>query len=500
MTLKRQFAWSMAPLIVVTAINIVSVPLLFRYLGAEAYAIWLYVSTFAGVFGFADLGLGVAVGRFIGVALGKGDRGSVREYWGTGNLIAIPLLAAMAVAFVGIGVLLGPRLVNVSPENISRLRLCFAAGGLALFASFYGQIWAMLLQAHLDFAFANALKIATAVVQIVPGIGIAFLTGNPFPVIVWSMALSMIQLGVMIWYVGRHFQLGFELRSARRARALEMASFTGKTFALLLVNSVFGSVDRLLLGKLATPARFDHYSIAANAGARLQGLAASIMGPVFHNTNQALGGGRSSATAAIYDETFHFLFGWYLLASLWLALWHPVILRLWLGAELGAQVGPLFVPVVVAYSLTAIANISSAQLSALNRLGTALAFNITTALLTIAGVSLGWKLGGVQGVAYGFLCSRIALLAQDIFAIRLMKAGGWFSGRIWLGVLAQAGVAAAFGLVSLFVPRTSLWLLLPAVLHGTVVALWLLRHSLRKFLTGKNGTPNPFQPAIAKQP
>src|SRR5438045_3066228 len=73
MTLKRQFLWSMAPLAVITLVNVFSVPLFYRYLGADLCALWFYVSTFAGMFGFADLGLGVAVGRYIGVALGKGD-------------------------------------------------------------------------------------------------------------------------------------------------------------------------------------------------------------------------------------------------------------------------------------------------------------------------------------------------------------------------------------------------------------------------------------------
>ena len=39
--------------------------------GAELYALWFYVLTFTGAFGFMDLGLGVAVGRYIGVALGR---------------------------------------------------------------------------------------------------------------------------------------------------------------------------------------------------------------------------------------------------------------------------------------------------------------------------------------------------------------------------------------------------------------------------------------------
>ena len=46
-------------------------PLFYRYLGPEMYALWFYVLTFSGLFVFADLGLGSAVGRYMGVALDK---------------------------------------------------------------------------------------------------------------------------------------------------------------------------------------------------------------------------------------------------------------------------------------------------------------------------------------------------------------------------------------------------------------------------------------------
>jgi O-antigen/teichoic acid export membrane protein len=123
----------MAPLIVVSAVNIVSVPLFYRFLGAELYALWFYVLTFTGAFGFMDLGLGVAVGRYVGVALGKNDLQAVREYWGTGNAIAVPLLAAMGTLFAIVGVIFGPRWFNVAPSLTNLLRWSFAAGGVGLF-------------------------------------------------------------------------------------------------------------------------------------------------------------------------------------------------------------------------------------------------------------------------------------------------------------------------------------------------------------------------------
>src|SRR5215831_13857618 len=93
--IKRQSLWGMMPLLVISVVNVVSVPLFLRTLGHDMYALMGYIAVFTGMFGFADLGLGVVVGRYIGVALGKGDQDAVRSYWATGNSIVLPMLLSM---------------------------------------------------------------------------------------------------------------------------------------------------------------------------------------------------------------------------------------------------------------------------------------------------------------------------------------------------------------------------------------------------------------------
>jgi hypothetical protein len=137
------------------------------------------------------------------------------------------------------------------------------------------------------------------------------------------------------------------------------------------------------------------------------------------------------------------------------------------------------VPLIIASCLMAISNISNAQLSSINRLGRAIGFSILGGLLTAGAVVAGWRLGGVVGVAYGFLCARIANVAQDLYAIRLLKAGGWLDIHTWKRMAAQGIVAAVFATPYLFLPKASYWLLIPAALHSGLVTAWLLRNPLR---------------------
>ena len=482
--------WNLLPLLVSAALGLVSLPLFRRYLGDEMFALWYYVISFGSMFGFADLGLGVAVGRYIGVALGKDDAAAVRGYWGTGNLVIIPFLALMAMTFIGLGAWLGPLWFNVSSAHANLLRGCFVAGGCGLFCGYYSQYWLTLTQAHLDFKFIGLWRATTGLLQVVPALGLAWLTRNPLLVAAWSALMALVDLSVFAWHGHRHYRLGLEFGQASLARAREMAAYIGKNFVGLIVNSTFNQIDRQILGKFAPHADYDNYTFAGNLSSRLQTLSAAVMGPVFYNTTRAAGGARNTSAAAIYNETFHFIFDWYLLAALWIGLWHPVLVRVWLvhtmGTELGQQtawqVAPLLTPLAVACCISALANISGAQLASINRLGAAIGFNAAAGVLAAVGVWLGWHRWGILGAAYGFLFSRAAYLAQDLFTIRLLKAGGWLDLRTWRKIGAQGLVMAAFAASYFLFQRDSYWLLIPAALHGGLVALWILRHQWVKFL------------------
>ncbi len=489
MSIKRQTLWSLAPLLVTSAVGFFSLPMFLNYLGDEMYALWNDITIFAGMFGFADLGLGVAVGRYIGVALGKNDPAAVRGYWGTGNLIILPFLLLISLGFIGAGVWLGPKWFNLAPGHVGQLQACFVAGGINLFLSYYGTYWLILSQAHLDFKFIGLVRVVMTLLQILPALALAYFIRSPLWLVVWSTLVSLVQLLIFMAHARRHYNLGMDFKSASRAHAREMAGYTAKMFVGLTVGSFFGSIDRFILSRLASPAAFSPYIFAGNVAQRLQSLSVSVMGPVLYNTSRVAGQAGGQA-ARIYNDSFAFMFEWYLLAALWLGLWHPILLHLWLGHTMGLVkgtataelVGPLIAPLIAACCLTAVANISNSQLASINRLGTTVWFSLAAGLLAITGVVAGWHLAGLTGAAYGFLLSRVALVAQDIYTVRLIQAGGWLNPRTWWQIAAQGLVAAGFALAYRVIPGDSYWLLLPAALHGVGVAAWLLRAPLRRYL------------------
>ncbi len=78
---------------------LISVPLTFRYLGAERYGIWMVLISIITAMGFADLGIGNGLMNAVSEAYGKDDRPLAREY--VTSALALMLCIAAFLAVVG---------------------------------------------------------------------------------------------------------------------------------------------------------------------------------------------------------------------------------------------------------------------------------------------------------------------------------------------------------------------------------------------------------------
>lgn len=415
----------MMPILVTSVVSIISVPLYFRVLGNEMYAMWFYVGTLTGAFGFMDLGVGVAVGRFIGVAMGRNDREAVAEYWATGNAIVLPFVLFFAVVFVVVGGIWGPAWFKVFGSDAMALRWAILWGGVGLFFSYYGQMWNILAQAHLDFKYLSILRTWTGVASTLGTVAVALISKNVAVIMAYSTALGLLQFLLLYFRGNNHYKLPLKISDFRKGRLIEMLPYTLKTFGQLLSGSALGALDRIFLGRLAPAGDFAAFSVSQNIGGRVAGLSVAIMGPIFNNTARGVGGDKSKMPADVYRESFRFMFPWYSLLIIGVFFWSDSVTQLWLGSKYGTAVGVAFPWVVTGLSLNAISNISGAQLGGLNRVGTGLVLQTLAALFSAVGVIVGWQLAGLAGASIGFMASRIVWVVQDVLV------------RHWVGISPQ---------------------------------------------------------------
>lgn len=458
------------PILVTSVVSVISVPLYFHVLGDTMYAMWFYVGSLTGAFGFMDLGLGVAVGRYIGVAIGAGDNEAVKEYWATGNAIVLPFVAFFALVFVVLGVVYGPVWFKVTGTDAQVLRWTFVWGGFGLFFSYYGQMWNILAQAYLDFKYLSIIRSIFSLSGSLGAIAIALIFRNIAAISFFMSLLGVAQFALLFYRGERTYKLPLSLRNFRKARLLEMLPYTAKTFGQLLAGSLLGSLDRIFLGRLAPAAEFASYGVAQNIGSRISGLSVAIMGPIFHHTSRGVGGDQTKKPADIYRESFNFLFPWYSLTIIGVFFWSGPVTQLWLGAKYGASVGEAFPWVVAALSLNAIANISGAQLGGLNRVGTGLVLQIISSLASTAGVVAGWHFDGLRGASIGFFLSRLVWIIQDYIVRKAVGIPAFEYLKALQVLLRQSSIVFVFWIISSLIFHESWALTICAAVCAAVAA------------------------------
>ncbi len=438
-SLRAQTIWSMLPILITSVVSIVSVPIYFRVLGDEMYAMWFYVGTMTGAFGFMDLGMGVAVGRYMGVALGAGDQVAAREYWSTGNAIVFPLVAFFALVFAFGGAMWAPVWFKVAESQTATLQWAMVAGGFGLFFSYYGQMWFVLAATYLDFRFVSVLRSTLSLVSTLGSVAVALVTRNAAWLVAFATLVSAAQFYVLMRRGNRLYELPVRFKDFKTSRLVEMLPYTLKTFGQLLAGSLLGSLDRVLLGRLAPAADFAAYNVSLNVGSRVQSLSQAAMGPIFCNATRGVGGDAARAPKAIYRDSFDFLFPWYGAFLMWLIVWETPLLKLWLGAN-AAMVELSFSWIVAGCCIAALGNLSSAQLGPIDRVGTGLLFSIAVSMLSGALVVGGWWFGGLGGAAAGFFAARLVLVLQDGLVRRFIGVSYGRAELLGLGCLVAAAL------------------------------------------------------------
>lgn len=479
-TLRTQTLWSMLPIVVTSVVSVISVPLYFRVLGDQMYAMWFYVGTLTGAFGFMDLGMGVSVGRYMGVAMGANDEEAVRQYWATGHAIVLPMVAFFACVFVVLGALFGPEWFKVAGSDATTLRWAMLWGGVGLFFSYYGQMWFVLSASKLDFRFLSMIRSTLAMVSTMGTIVVALIFKNVAALIAYSALLGLIQLLILLHRGNSRYALPVRFRDYRKARLLEMLPYTLKTFAQLISGSVLGSADRVMLGRFAPAADFAGYNVALNIGSRIQSLSQAAMGPIFCNTSRGVGGDATRGAEGIYREAFQLLFPWYGLVVVWVGVWHTPLIEFWLHKN-ASLVDSAFPWIVAGCCLSALSNISGAQLGPLNRLGTGLIFSLLSSGLSALLVIFGWHVAGLFGASAGFFLSRIPLVFQDAFVRNL--AGIVYDIRDLTLVMMQGAFLIICGAVHYAAEWFGLglfWSVVLAFVSGTLCAGFILFGYMQK--------------------
>lgn len=395
--------------IIGTAITFVLSPFVVHQLGDVRYGLWGVIGSLVGYLGLLDLGVRLAVTRFVAQHDARRDDDAINRLVTTARVLfaGAGLLACLVG---GVAALLLPHLASVPPEYQREGAIALTISGLtvavALVSGVYGGILAGLQRMTLLNAIDLGIELCRAVAVVV-----ALRAGGGL------IGLGLIQLGAVVIrgtiYLAVSKRLLPRLRTSLdqfdRTTLREIVKFSTVTMILHVSAVVIFSSDALVIAAIMPVVQVAFFVIASNlaqAVLRIIGGVSQALFPLI-SARQATHG--TEATASLAQASMRLSTCTLLPVIITLLIRGHTFIGLWMGPSYVDTSGRLLQILALGLCFNASYHILVVVMMALN-----LHRGMVPAFLAEAAVNLGLSvvLGlsiGITGVAWGTTLPRLAL-------------------------------------------------------------------------------------------
>jgi O-antigen/teichoic acid export membrane protein len=404
--LARNILFSVATQAWIIVLSLVTIRIVIRGLGADAYGVFVIASLLLGYVAFLDLGLTPAVVRSIAQHRATSETVGLERIIRTafGTLLILGLIGGLALALLtpfAVGTLL-----HIPTALQADARFVFYLAALAFVLNMGLVIFAAIPQGlqRLDLlSIRNALlTTSTAIGQIVVielGGGLRWLAVVSFASNVASLAVFGVLAPRLL--PGMNFRPRISLDALR-----ELASFGAKRFVSQAAVQAIFQFDRIIVGAFLPIRAVTFYSVPLSITQRFLVFHGSITNTYFPAASELHGLRDTPRMRRLYLTTLKLnAVLMILLVALVGALAVP-ILDAWLGSEFARGSAAILVVLALGYGLAALAGLSGQLTDASGHPGWTAWFAVGSAMVNIVlSVTLVPRVGAI-GAAYAILVAN----------------------------------------------------------------------------------------------
>ncbi|MET3528127.1 flippase [Phenylobacterium koreense] len=476
MSVRRHASYNLVGSILPLLLSLVTVPIYLKLIGPDRYGVLAIAWLLLGYFGLFDLGLGRATSYRIAALRDASAESRANTFWA-----ALTVNVGMGV-IGGVALWVAARLFfgqafkvdeGLRPEILTATPLLAASVPVATLTG----VLSGALQGREKFLQTNTVSVtSTAMFQLFP-LGLAWAFG-PNLVLLLGGALSARLLSALALGCLCHLELtkGHPRRLDRREIPLLM-----KYGGWVTLTSCFGPllviVDRFVIGAVLGAVAVTTYTVPMQLAQRLAIVPSALTTALFPKMS-AQAPEEQRAIGAMATRTLVALISLPVLGGVFLI---EPFLRLWVGAEIGGQAGPLGRLMLIGFWANAFALVPFTRLQASGRP------DIVTKvlLIEIPPYFLALYLGMTH---FGLLGAGFVLVARHISDCLLLT---WAAGRDFRNLPLLAGNLA---LLALAAAAASIWSIADIGWWSSAVALslislatgyWALPKEIKAQLVGK---------------
>ena len=423
--------YNLVPQVWFLGLTVFSTPFVLHRLGVEAYGILSIITVVAGYLAFLDLGLNVAVIRFIAAHDAKGERDEINRVTATAlavfAVMAMLAVAAMLVSADGLA-----RLLSVPEPMRHDAALALRLGGVSFGLNLVMGVFSAVPRALQRFDVVNALNVVIGTLQIGVTVVLLIIGWGLLAVLVWSCVLSAASL-IVYAITARKLLPDTSLRPRFEAEKFrELYRFSGFVMISNFTGVAAGHSEKLLLGGLAPIAQVTFYTVPFNIVSRVQMLIPSNLFAVLFPAFSAMSvTDKRETIQEAYLRAFKFILLAVAPVTILLVFFGGDLLRVWIDGEMAHSGGPPLAVLAIAVFVNAPAWVTVTMGQSLGRPALVAAAQVVHLLVLILsglvlvphygalGAALAWLAGNLVGIPVLVLLVNRRVL--ELGAARMLK-------------------------------------------------------------------------------
>lgn len=401
-------------------VMLVSLPLLLRGLGTEAFGLWVLLQTFSAVTGWlslADLGIGMAMTRQVASSAAVDDHAGTGRAIGSGLATMSVIGLSCAVVLAVLGPLLLPAAFRVPPEDVSDFRVAVVVYGINVVAELLTRAVGAALEGLQRVDLSRGADAIRRTVAAMATIAVAIGGGGLIGVVIAQTAASAAAAAVAVLILRREILAAqCSVLAPSWSDARQLLRYGSTVGALNATGVVHRVMDRLIIGSVFGPRGVTLIEVAtqiqngATAILSATSYAAMSSSPWLHARQD-----EASLRALVIRGTRYSLLATLPVVVLAAVLARPIV-RTWVGARFDEAAG-LAVVALLYVALAAPMQVGQNVLQGIGRASLVLrAAAIAVAVNLVASVVLARAIGLV-GVLIGTLIGVLVLTPALVHAV-----------------------------------------------------------------------------------
>jgi O-antigen/teichoic acid export membrane protein len=326
-------------MITTLAVAFTLLPIMLHDLGQEQYGLWLLITSMTGYLGLMNLGIPMASVFFIAKYDSDKNYDSINSI--VANSVVLYFIIALASLLIGSGMLFAfERVYSVPPALRGSSQIAFAVVLINIAIGFLSLVPQAVLQAYHAFVPRNIVTVSVLVTRLILTIGILKVRPDLYSLAFVQLICTIMEISCLCLAIRRlfpHIQLRLSFCSWNVVRQI----FSFSIFVLILglgVQLMF-LTDSVVIGKFLSFSQIPFYSVPNTLTTYLMeflvGIAAVVM-PIVTNLHSH---GDASGLRTIFLKWSKNALSLTLLAGLYLFVFGPGFIRLWVGDTFYAPSG-----------------------------------------------------------------------------------------------------------------------------------------------------------------